>query len=74
MNESLENSNFPMEFPPERCHAMIRMDVLFSSKSDANSLFFRFMELSLRKKAIIYETDIYGNIRLGQSLHGIIPA
>ena len=59
MNESLENSNFPMEFPPERCHAMIRMDVLFSSKSDANSLFFRFIELSLRKKAIIYETDIY---------------
>lgn len=53
MNESLENSNFPMEFPPERCHAMIRMDVLFSSKSDANSLFFRFMELSLCKKIIV---------------------
>ena len=59
MNESLENSNFPMEFPPERCHAMIRMDVLFSSKSDANSLFFRFMELSLCKKNTSYETDIH---------------
>ena len=42
-----------------KCHAMIRMDVLFSSKYDANSLYFRFIELSLRKKAIIYETDIY---------------
>ena len=59
MNESLENSNFPMEFPPERCHAMIRMDVLFSSKYDAKSLFFRFMKLSLCKKNISYETDIY---------------
>ena len=37
----------------------VRKDVLFSSKYDANSLYFRFIEVSLRKKAIIYETDIY---------------
>ena len=32
---------------------MIRMDVLFSSKYDAKSLFFRFMELFLCKKIIV---------------------
>ena len=59
MNESLEYSDFPMEFALGGCRAMIRMDVLFSSKYDANSLYFRFIEVSLRKKAIIYATDIY---------------
>lgn len=37
----------------------VRKDVIFSSNYDANSLFFRFMKLSLCKKNISYETDIY---------------
>ena len=66
MNERLENSNFPMEFPSERCHAMIRMDVLFSSKYDANSLFFRFMELSLCKKIIVMRPIYMATSDLGR--------
>lgn len=66
MNDSLENSNFPMELPSERCHAMIRMDVLFSSKYDANSLFFRFMELSLCKKIIVMRPIYMATSDLGR--------
>ena len=38
---------------------MIRIGVLFSSKCEENSLFFRSMKLSLCEKTISYETDIY---------------